>query len=447
MRRLVLPLCLAVGVSVLAVPAPATADATPIMGRSVLIADQIAAWFESTGRVARLSGVTVKQLAQLFLEEGAAEGVRGDIAFAQAIFETGYFQFSATVPPDLHNYAGIGAPSSPVRFPDARTGVRAQIQHLRAYADPTVDETGTAGSLVDPRFSLVNPKGQARTVEELSGRWSGGADYGQKVVAVYQLMRDHAGPTLRDRALEAPIIGAAIPSGQGGSWLADRAGGVFALGASFHGSLPLRRDQGVDVGRAPIVAIASTRSGAGYWLTDEAGGIHGFGDAVYFGSLPQRRAAIGATGEPIGAAPVASMAVTPSGRGYWLADEIGGVHTFGDAAYAGSLPQRRAAAGGSGIGHARIIAIVPTTTGLGYWLLDEIGGVHAFGDAPFHGSLQSIGINDPPARRIIGSPSGNGYVLVSRSGAVYAFGDAPFHGRWSVAGLDAVDLAPVIRRR
>lgn len=438
-------LCLAVLVAapVLLVSAPAQADTTPVMGRSVLIADQIAAWYQSTGRGHRLAGISVRQLAQLFVEEGAAEGVRGDIAFAQAVFETGFFNFSEAVPPSSNNFAGIGAPNNTVHFPDARTGVRAQIQHLRAYADPSVGETGTALPLADPRFDLVNPKGIARTWEELSGRWSGGVDYGQKIVRLYVEMRDHAGPTLRDRLLGSPIVSGALPTGQGGTWLADRVGGVFALGAAFHGSIPQLRAGGVDVGVAGVVGISSTLSGAGYWLADEFGGVHAFGDAQYFGSIPQRRSA----GLAVGAAPVVGMAVTPTGAGYWLVDELGGVHAFGDAHYAGSVPQRRA--GGENIGRSRVVAIVATGSGLGYWLVDEVGGVHTFGDAAYTGSIPelramglSIGVAEVVA--LVAAPGDTGYWLFDGRGGVFAFGGAPFLGSAAGSGLDTATAVRLV---
>ena len=121
-------------------PAAAQAGCTRVMGQSTTTPTQLAGWFATSGRRAKLD-VSVVALATMFIEEGAREGVRGDIAFAQCIVETGYFGFSPSVPPELHNYSGLGATGGGVKgagFPDARTGVRAQVQHLRAYADPSL---------------------------------------------------------------------------------------------------------------------------------------------------------------------------------------------------------------------------------------------------------------------------------------------------------------------
>ena len=128
----------------------------------------------------------------MFLEEGAAEGVRGDVAFAQSLHETGYFRYGGIVQPSQNNYAGIGAlngngKGQAATFPDPRTGVRAQIQHLKAYAS----REPLAGACVDPRFSLVS-RGCAPCVEWLGaadnpdGRgWAvPGKDYGRKITAM-----------------------------------------------------------------------------------------------------------------------------------------------------------------------------------------------------------------------------------------------------------------------
>ena len=108
-----------------------------VMGDSELTGDQIAAWFTARGVHYQLSGdTTIGELADLFVEEGAAEHVRGDIAFAQAMLETGSFAHATD-----NNYGGIGACDScngEIPFPTPRDGVRGQIQMLKNYADPGV---------------------------------------------------------------------------------------------------------------------------------------------------------------------------------------------------------------------------------------------------------------------------------------------------------------------
>ena len=172
----------------------------PIMGVSRLSASQLARWFN--GREPRPAGVyaatvPVEALAAHFIAEGADEGVTGDVAFIQSIVETAWFRFSGTVRPSSNNFAGIGAvdsnPGAFAVFPDARTGVRAQIQHLRAYADPRA-RTCTVPPLrhpcVDPRFDLVSPKGRAPAWNQLgNGNWATAKGYGARILALYNEAR------------------------------------------------------------------------------------------------------------------------------------------------------------------------------------------------------------------------------------------------------------------
>ncbi len=144
---------------------------TEIMGEAQATAQQMALFCRSKNAEPKLTSCTLEQLAEIFLEEGKAEGIRGDVAFAQSLHETGYFKFGGIVLPSQNNYAGIGAlngnaTGQAATFPDPRTGVRAQIQHLKAYAstEPLVN------ACVDPRFSLVT-RGSAPYVE-----WLGAAD-------------------------------------------------------------------------------------------------------------------------------------------------------------------------------------------------------------------------------------------------------------------------------
>lgn len=165
---------------------------TEIMGKAQATAQQMALFCRSKNAAPQLTNCSLEQLAQIFLEEGEVEGVRGDVAFAQSLHETGYFKFGGIVLPSQNNYAGIGALNGNAKgeaatFPDPRTGVRAQIQHLKAYASTDA----LVNACVDPRFSLVT-RGSAPFVE-----WLGAADnpngkgwavpgkgYGGKVVAL-----------------------------------------------------------------------------------------------------------------------------------------------------------------------------------------------------------------------------------------------------------------------
>lgn len=119
---------------------------------------------------------------KLYREEAAVEGVNHDIAFCQMCLETNYLNFGGDVKSTQNNFAGLGAIGGGAQgasFASARLGVRAQIQHLKAYAstEPILQD------IVDPRFRFVT-RGIAPLVSQLSGRWAADLQYGDKIMAL-----------------------------------------------------------------------------------------------------------------------------------------------------------------------------------------------------------------------------------------------------------------------
>src|SRR6478609_1368491 len=104
-------------VSVASPAAAAVTTKTPVMGPSLLTAAELAAWYRRHSSVTPLipsfdghPAGDVTALAQVFIDDGKKEGVRGDIAFVQSQLETGWMHFSGSqIPPDAYNYAGIFA--------------------------------------------------------------------------------------------------------------------------------------------------------------------------------------------------------------------------------------------------------------------------------------------------------------------------------------------------
>ena len=151
----------------------------------------------------------------------------------------------------------------------------------------------------------------------------------------------------------------------------------------------------------PVAGLAVTPSGGGYWLVAADGGIFAFGDAGFHGS----------TGALALNRPVVGMAATPSGRGYWLVAADGGIFAFGDAGFRGST--------GALALNRPVVGMASNANGSGYWLVASDGGVFSF-NAPFHGSTSQRCLPD----RVVGmatSKKGEGYRLAGRDGLVYAF--------------------------
>lgn len=162
-----------------------------IMGATSARLEQFVKYYQSSGATYPVSvysgkgAATIEDFGRIVMEESAAEGVKAEVVFCQAMKETGWLRFGGSVKPDQCNFAGLGAVSSSAAgavFPDVRTGIRAQVQHLKAYASTDV----LVNPLVDGRFNLV-PRGCAPTLAALNGRWAvPGSGYGQ---SIYRMIR------------------------------------------------------------------------------------------------------------------------------------------------------------------------------------------------------------------------------------------------------------------
>ena len=134
----------------------------------------------------------VGDLSRYYIEEAAAEGVNHDIAFSQMGLETGFLRFGNLVSIEMNNFAGLGSTGLPGpdgqperghSFPDARTGVRAHIQHLKGYAsaEPLNLE------LVNPRYRylvMLQRIGTSPNIHGLTGTWAMDPQYSEKIITI-----------------------------------------------------------------------------------------------------------------------------------------------------------------------------------------------------------------------------------------------------------------------
>ena len=163
-------------------------EGQPIMGASRYTAAQMVAYYKATGKaypsaaLGRGGASSIETFCAILCEEAAAEGVRAEVVFAQAMLETAWLQFGGDVHVEQFNFAGIGATGGGVpgnSFADVRTGLRAQVQHLKAYASTAA----LNNPCVDPRFSYVT-RGCAPTIEKLSNKWAASSTYGEDMKRV-----------------------------------------------------------------------------------------------------------------------------------------------------------------------------------------------------------------------------------------------------------------------
>lgn len=164
-----------------------------IMGDSTVTATRMAEFYREKSTVANqypysdvAEAPTIEKFCEIYIDECEKEGVKAEVAFCQAMLETGFLKFGGVVKKEQYNFAGIGATdgSTSATFKTIREGIRAQVQHLKAYAstEPLNQE------VVDPRFKYVK-RGSAIYVEWLGQKenpdgygWATAENYGYNIV-------------------------------------------------------------------------------------------------------------------------------------------------------------------------------------------------------------------------------------------------------------------------
>ncbi len=168
---------------------------TPIMGASQCTVAQMVAAYQASGKTYPSAALTkggcknITAFCQTIYNEANAEGVRAEVVFAQAMVETGYLQFGGDVKVSQFNFAGLGATGNGNpgnSYASVAIGIRAQVQHLKAYGSTAALNQGC----VDTRFSYVT-RGCAPYVEWLGIQenpngygWASGAGYGGKITSI-----------------------------------------------------------------------------------------------------------------------------------------------------------------------------------------------------------------------------------------------------------------------
>ncbi|HOI32831.1 MAG: glucosaminidase domain-containing protein [Bacteroidales bacterium] len=137
-------------------------------------------WLHNTA----LSLRDADELVSLYITEASHEGINHDVAFVQMCLETGFLRFGGDVDRDQFNYCGLGATGNGepgLSFTDVQEGVRAHIQHLKAYA--STEKLNK--ELVDSRFAYVK-RGSVKNIEQLTGKWAADPHYHHKLKSILQ---------------------------------------------------------------------------------------------------------------------------------------------------------------------------------------------------------------------------------------------------------------------
>jgi hypothetical protein len=153
-----------------------------VQGKGLLTKERMMSflWLHNT----KLSLKEADEIVSLYITESAYEGINHDIAFSQMCLETGFLKFGGDVTKNQFNYCGLGATGSGVSglgFSNVQEGVRAHIQHLKAYASTEK----LNNDLVDSRFDYVK-RGTVKSYEQLTGKWAADPHYHHKLKSILQ---------------------------------------------------------------------------------------------------------------------------------------------------------------------------------------------------------------------------------------------------------------------
>ena len=172
-----------------------------ITGKSSVTVSQMVKYYNKYSSIAYPSAALTKggaadieTFCKIIKEEADAENMKADVVFIQAMLETGYLKFGGDVKISQFNFAGLGATGNGVAgnsFKDVRTGIRAQVQHLKAYAN----KEALKNTCVDVRFSYVT-RGSAPYVEWLGiqenpngGGWAASKNYGNDLLGLINKLK------------------------------------------------------------------------------------------------------------------------------------------------------------------------------------------------------------------------------------------------------------------
>lgn len=164
-----------------------------IMGNAETTAEKMTSYFKTAKKeypseaLGKGGASTIEEFCKIVESEALAEGVKPEVVFAQAMVETGWFKFGGDVKIEQFNFCGLGATGNGVAgnsFPDVRTGIRAQVQHLKCYAsDQPLNQ-----ECVDPRW-WNGLRNKATSVQALSGKWAADKNYGNKLMTVIDAIK------------------------------------------------------------------------------------------------------------------------------------------------------------------------------------------------------------------------------------------------------------------
>ena len=276
-----------------------------------------------------------------------------------------------------------------------------------ATVPAVIGTTEVAGTVLS-----VNPDGSATAGSPV-----------QLTASVYPRPSDASAPgtvTFFDgsKSLElVTVVGSGTGAGTAQLTTSNLTPGLHALHAEWTGNDTLTVPANIsNVVTISIVTAGTNRqTGKGYWEVATDGGIFSFGNAAFYGSMG---------GKPLNQ-PIVGIAATPDGKGYWEVASDGGIFSFGNAAFYGSM-------GGKPLNQPIVgMAATPDRQGL-------LGGGHrrrasSASATPPSTARWAASRSTQPIVGIAATPDGKGYWEVATDGGIFASATPPSTARWAAS--------------
>lgn len=165
-----------------------------LMGPQSMTQDELHAWFSANAQYGSgksySAAIPPERMVALYMGTGRSEGVRPDLAFIQACWETGWFMGTNDV--RINNFAGIGHPSGKsqgIAFDTPQDGVLAHVQLLKRAA---MGNDAAVASFANKNMEVRWAGRVGPLLSDIAASYAEDGSYFVKVTAFWQAALTHA---------------------------------------------------------------------------------------------------------------------------------------------------------------------------------------------------------------------------------------------------------------
>ena len=282
-----------------------------------------------------------KDIAGYYKQHGEGWNVRWDYAFFQMAIETNFLTYKrpngdwGDVDPKQNNFAGIGTTGGGVpgdRFPDVKTGVLGQIQHLVAYSGEHMAEPVAARTQLKQDDIILESQKLGRPVRfsDLARRWAVDPKYGASIEWVADAYRsEHCKGGDGAKAASAEVLPWATAPVEAAKPAAKKSPDLKTRPLQS----PLQSEASVSPTPAPVLAVKPQSAVRTVWVSSPRGetklpaapAATPVAQRVNDAAAPQLAAPVAvATDVPVAARPVMSATASPPPSGLGVKPPMSG---------------------------------------------------------------------------------------------------------------------------